>query len=88
MLAAPCPHGRSPKTGRQAHAQDDEGWRATVQKLERANDELVEATRRLPDERLGETVPGRDYSVYFLLHGIAQHNPYHAGQIAITDAAL
>jgi hypothetical protein len=52
-----------PEDWPEPHAQDDEGWRATVQKLERANDELVETTRRLPHERLGETVSGRDYSV-------------------------
>jgi uncharacterized damage-inducible protein DinB len=83
LAGRPVPAWPFPEDWPGVHAQDDEGWRATVQTLERANDELVEATRRLPDERLDETVPGRDYSVYFLLHGIAQHNLYHAGQIAL-----
>jgi hypothetical protein len=37
----------------------------------------------LSDARLNEIVPGRDYSFYFLAHGIAQHNAYHGGQIAL-----
>jgi hypothetical protein len=79
----PVPPWPFPEDWPEIQAQGDQGWHAAVKRLERANDELIEATRRLPDERLGETVPGRDYSVYFLLHGIAQHNLYHAGQIAL-----
>ncbi len=39
--------------------------------------------RKLPHAKLSETVPGREYSVYCLLHGVVQHNLYHAGQIAL-----
>src|ERR1041384_7534740 len=28
-------------------------------------------------------VPGTPYNVYFLLHGVIQHDLYHAGQIAL-----
>ena len=28
-------------------------------------------------------VPGKDYSVYVLLHGAVQHMTYHTGQIAL-----
>ncbi len=27
--------------------------------------------------------PGASYSLYVLLHGVAQHDLYHAGQIAL-----
>ena len=58
-------------------------WRETINKLDAAHDELSEAIRLCGPERLSETAPGKDYSVYILLHGIVQHNLYHAGQIAI-----
>lgn len=71
-----------PATG---HA--DPEWRDTVERLQRVNEELVNSLAGFPDERLGDKVLGRDYSFYFLLHGIAQHNLYHAGQIALLKAA-
>jgi uncharacterized damage-inducible protein DinB len=39
----------------------------------------------LSDDRLSEPAPGirRQYSIYEMLHGIIQHDLYHAGQIAI-----
>jgi hypothetical protein len=37
----------------------------------------------LPVERLNDIVPLRPHSVYFMLHGLIQHNLYHAGQIAL-----
>jgi hypothetical protein len=32
-------------------------------------------------------VPGTEYSVYFMLHGVIQHDLYHAGQIALLKKA-
>jgi hypothetical protein len=37
----------------------------------------------LPEARLREIVPGKKYDIAFMLHGVAQHELYHAGQIAI-----
>jgi uncharacterized damage-inducible protein DinB len=65
----------------------DQDWRAAVAELDRINGELASAVAKCPDERLAENVPGRDHSFYSLLHGVVQHNLYHAGQIAILKAA-
>jgi len=63
---------------------NEQGWTAALADLENAHRGLEEAVRALPDARLLEQVPGaRPYTFYFLLHGIAQHNIYHAGQIAL-----
>jgi uncharacterized damage-inducible protein DinB len=62
-------------------------WRNAVERLERVNEELVTSLVRFPDERLSDTVPGREYSFYFLLHGVTQHNLYHGGQIAMLKSA-
>jgi hypothetical protein len=42
----------------------------------------------LTDERLDDTVSGKGYSIYVMLHGVIQHDLYHAGQIALLKKAL
>ena len=66
---------------------NEEGWRRALADLKRANDELCEAVEEFPDERLGEIVSGRPFSFYVMMHGMAQHNLYHGGQIAILKKA-
>ncbi len=58
-------------------------WRKAVAATKRTHDTLVKTVERLSDARLGERVPGKRYDFYHMLHGIAQHELYHAGQIAI-----
>jgi uncharacterized damage-inducible protein DinB len=61
----------------------EEAWTSTLDELRRNHQALREAIRRLDDARLAGIVPGTIYSVYFLLHGVIQHDLYHAGQIAL-----
>lgn len=63
-------------------------WKSTQENTLRAGDELATGIEPFGDERLGETVPGRDYGFYNLFHGIVQHSLYHAGQIAILKKGL
>ena len=54
---------------------------------------LVSAVRDLPEPKLFEPTndprPGQIAPTYYeLLHGIVQHDVYHAGQIAILKKAL
>ena len=58
-------------------------WPQASAEMARINSELVEAVRNFPAERLDEKVSGQPFDFYFLLHGIAQHNTYHAGQISL-----
>ncbi len=58
-------------------------WREASRRLEAAHRELVAAVERLPESRLEEMAPGRDHTIYFMLHGQVQHTVYHAGQIAV-----
>jgi hypothetical protein len=44
---------------------------------------LEKTVAGLTESRLRERVPGKKYDFYFMLHGVAQHELYHAGQIAI-----
>jgi uncharacterized damage-inducible protein DinB len=62
-------------------------WRKTVAHVKRTHDALVKMVAGLPESRLRERVPGKKYDFYFMLHGIVQHELYHAGQIAILKKA-
>ncbi len=62
-------------------------WRKAVGQVKRAHDVLVKMVAGLPESRLRERVPGKRYDFYHMLHGVAQHELYHAGQIAILKKA-
>ena len=62
-------------------------WHKAVAQAKRTHDVLVRTVASLPESRLRERVPGKKYDFYFMLHGIAQHELYHAGQIAILKKA-
>jgi uncharacterized damage-inducible protein DinB len=62
-------------------------WRQALATLERTHTELRSTASRLADSRLQEKVTGQDHSVYMTLHGLIQHNLYHAGQIALLKKA-
>jgi len=61
-------------------------WLKAVDRVRQVHDELVHAVSEFPDARLGDRVPGKQgahYTYYYMLHGVAQHEAYHAGQIAV-----
>jgi uncharacterized damage-inducible protein DinB len=61
-------------------------WHEALMRMRRVHEELVSAVSDLPDSRLAEIVPGKKgahYTFYYMLHGLAQHELYHAGQIAL-----
>jgi uncharacterized damage-inducible protein DinB len=65
----------------------DASWKIALGNLEGAHEKLRGAIAALDSERLDDRVQGKPYSIYFLLHGVIQHNLYHAGQIAILKKA-
>jgi uncharacterized damage-inducible protein DinB len=70
-----------------ASEQTDGAWRKAVANAKRTHDTLVKTVETLSDSRLRDQVPGKDYDFYHLLHGVVQHELYHAGQIAILKKA-
>lgn len=62
-------------------------WQEALQVLRRDHEELLNELSTMPDSRLSERVPGKDYDIYFMLHGTVQHALYHAGQIALLKKA-
>jgi len=63
-------------------------WQRTLEQLAEAQGKLEATVGQLTDERLRDTVMGTvPYSIYTMLHGVAQHMLYHAGQIALLQKA-
>ena len=62
-------------------------WQDALALLERTYMELRRTMSRLTDASLQERVTGKDYPVDVLLHGLIQHDLYHAGQIALLKKA-
>lgn len=64
-----------------------EAWTDLVARAGEVHRALLEAVGELEDSRLEDRVPGNPPTVYHLLHGVVQHNLYHAGQIALLRKA-
>jgi uncharacterized damage-inducible protein DinB len=61
-------------------------WQEAVEQMRQVHRDLVKAVAEFPDSRLGEQVPGKKQSYhnhFYMFAGIAQHEIYHAGQIAM-----
>jgi uncharacterized damage-inducible protein DinB len=63
--------------------KSDGAWKQVLAQLAAIHEQLCEAIAKFPEARLSEKVPGQRYPFYGMLHGVIQHNLYHAGQIAI-----
>ena len=66
----------------------EEAWSETLDRLHTTHEQLISKVAELSDDDLEKLVPGRDFTWYILLHGIVQHNLYHAGQLAIIKSSL
>jgi uncharacterized damage-inducible protein DinB len=61
-------------------------WTKTLEQVRRVHDELIDAVGKFPQKSLNQQVPGKQgahYTFYYMLHGVVQHELYHAGQIAL-----
>jgi hypothetical protein len=65
-----------------------ENWKRSLDKMREARARLRGVVEKLKDSQLEGIVPGKDHSVYVMLHGGVQHDLYHAGQIAVLKKAL
>ena len=82
--------GDWPAAPRQA---DRAAWEAARGSLAAAHEELVRVLLTFPDGRLHEAPrdprPGaHGFSYAAILHGLAQHDAYHTGQISLLKKAL
>ena len=58
-------------------------WDAALARLDQIQKDLLETLGGLNDEDLKETLKKVPLTIQDLLHGLAQHDLYHTGQIAL-----
>jgi hypothetical protein len=63
-------------------------WEQAKASLDRGHHALREAIARVDESRLNEPIFDGMSTVYVTLHGVIQHDLYHAGQIAMLKKAL
>jgi hypothetical protein len=64
----------------------DAAWGKTLEEVRRIHDELTAAVMHFREADLMKPVPGKKgahYNFGYMLDGLAQHELYHAGQIAL-----
>jgi uncharacterized damage-inducible protein DinB len=69
----------------------DAAWKRALDNLSESRARLRSAVARLQDDQLDlrdQQTSGANTSRYVVLHGVIQHDLYHAGQIAILKKAL
>lgn len=62
-------------------------WNRALEQMRASRVQLRSAVQKLTDAQLEDTAPGKDHSIYVMLHGGVQHDLYHAGQIAVLKKA-
>jgi len=70
-------------------------WQGALAELRTAQQQLLAFVETLPDEELDRTIgatfeppQGASYTAYQMLHGVAQHYLYHAGQVVLLRKLL
>jgi len=58
-------------------------WRAALDRMDTVHQTLVDTVRALDPEALERHSPGKSFTVYFMLHGVPQHDLYHGGQVVL-----
>jgi len=66
---------------------NDSSWEQAVKNLRDKHARLLETVSKLPESRLNDRVPGKDYNLLFMLLGVVQHAAYHGGQISLLKRA-
>ena len=65
----------------------DSAWVQAFVNLRAAQRELVRTLNALTDAEMSAAVPNREYDRAHMLHGLAHHHAYHAGQMALLKRA-
>lgn len=88
-LARLTGNGRSDLPPEEDWPEGQAAWSELLEELDVVHERLSVAISECSDDRLAGAVPGRPgTTLYVLLHGVIQHNLYHAGQIALLKKAL
>lgn len=77
--SAPPPEENFPSPPEASEA----AWAIAKERVLARHHALVKMPEEMPEERLWDSVPGKNRNFYFELMGLPQHNAYHAGQICL-----
>jgi len=64
-----------------------ESWQRTRERLAAGHERLWRTIAAFPEDKLDQIRPDGETSWYVLIHGIVQHDLYHAGQIGLLAKA-
>jgi uncharacterized damage-inducible protein DinB len=78
----------SPADWPPANDTSEAAWEQAKAVLDRGHEALRAAITRVDESRLDEPILEGMSTVYVTLHGVIQHDLYHAGQIAMLKKAL
>jgi len=78
----------SPDDWPPADDTSEAAWERAKAALDRGHEALREAITRVPESRLDEPIFEGMSTVYVTLHGVIQHDLYHAGQMAMLKKAV
>ena len=78
----------SPEDWPPADDATEAAWEQAKAALDRGHEALIEAIKRVPESRLDEPILEGMSTVYVTVHGVIQHDLYHAGQISMLKKTL
>jgi uncharacterized damage-inducible protein DinB len=58
-------------------------WQRAIERVGASHRELAAAVRQMTDDALEAKVPGLEYTVATLVHGVVEHSTYHGGQMML-----
>jgi len=67
---------------------DRPAWSRDVRLLREEHRQLIETVARYPAARLGRRLPRSRWTAQELIHGVAAHDLYHAGQIQLLKRLM
>jgi len=67
---------------------DQKSWNIVVERLETAHAQLIGKVSNLKEADLEKIVPGKDFTIGFMVHGTVRHYVYHSGQIGLLKRLL
>jgi uncharacterized damage-inducible protein DinB len=63
-------------------------WAVLLRRLSDSYRALAQDVRKLDEATIEAIIPGLEYTMSNLLHGVIEHGTYHGGQIALLKKAL
>lgn len=67
---------------------DSRAWRDALADLDAAHAALEARTRQMAEPDLDRPAPGQAMTLYRTVHGVMEHDVYHAGQVALLKKAI